>query len=59
VVPSGERTQSEGETFNLLLAIHFPNSIVMERRVVRATACRAKILEWRVAVTIVTYQRVE
>ena len=58
VAPSGGHTQSEGETLDLLLVTHFPNSVVMERGVVPATACRAKRLDWQVAVRIVTYQRV-
>ena len=28
--PTGDRTQSEGETLDLLLATHFPNSTVVE-----------------------------
>ena len=30
VAPAGGRTQSKGETLDLLLAIHFPNSVVIE-----------------------------
>jgi hypothetical protein len=55
--PSGERTQSEGETLDLLLATHFPNS-VMERGAAPATACCVKCLGWQVAARIVTYRRV-
>jgi len=40
VTPSGRRMQSEGETLNLLLHMHFPNSVAMEKGV--ATAGRAK-----------------
>jgi len=45
VAPSGERTQFERETLDLLLATHFPNSIVMERGAVPAAACRTKSLD--------------
>jgi len=58
VAPSGECTQSEGETLDLLLATHFPNSIVMERGAVPAAACHTKSLDWQVAARIVNYQRV-
>ena len=30
VAPIGERTQSKGQTFDLLLATHFPNSVCVE-----------------------------
>jgi hypothetical protein len=56
VAPSGGHTLSEGETLDLLLATHFPNSVIMERGAVPAAACRAKCLDWRVR--IVTYWRV-
>ena len=58
VAPSGWCTQSEGETLDLLLATHFPNSIVLESEAVPAAACRTKSLDWRVAARIVTYLRV-
>ena len=41
VAPTGERTQSEEETLDLLLATHFPDSTVAEGGVVPAAACRA------------------
>jgi len=31
VTPSEGRTHSEGETLDLLLATHFPNSVVIEK----------------------------
>jgi hypothetical protein len=40
----GGRTQSQRETLDLLHATHFPNSIVMERGAVPASACRTKCL---------------
>jgi len=58
LAPSGQHTQSERETLHLLLATHFPNSIVMERGAVPAAACHTKSLDWWVAARIVTYQRV-
>ena len=59
VAPSGGRTQSEGETLDLLPATHFPNSVVMERGAVPAAACHAKCLDWQGAARIVTYWRVK
>jgi hypothetical protein len=58
VAPSGEHTQSERETLDLLLAAHFPNSVVMETEAAPAAACRARCLDWWVAARIVTYRRV-
>jgi hypothetical protein len=58
VAPSGGHTQSEGETLDLLLATHFPNSVVMERGAVPVAACHAKRLEWQVGVRNVTYRKV-
>ena len=58
VAPSGERKQSEGETLDLLLATHFPNSSAVERGATLAAARRTKRLDWRVTAKIVTYQRV-
>jgi len=36
VAPSGERAQSEGETLDLLLVTHFPNSVAVEREALSA-----------------------
>jgi hypothetical protein len=55
VAPSGGHTQSKGETLDILLATHFPNSVVMERGVVPVAACHAKHLDWQVAARIVAY----
>jgi len=41
VVPTGERTKSEGETLDLLLPTHFHDSAAVEGLVVPAAACRA------------------
>jgi hypothetical protein len=38
--------QYEGETLDHLLAIHFPNSLDIEREALPATARRAKRLDW-------------
>ena len=59
VAPSGLRTQSEGETLDLLHATHFPGSICDEGGVLPASACRTNCMDWQVAVRIVTYRRVE
>jgi hypothetical protein len=59
VAPSGLRTQSEGETLDLLLAAHFPGSICAERGVLPAPTCRTNRLNWQVAARIVTYRKVE
>jgi hypothetical protein len=58
VAPSGRRTQSEGETLDLLLHMHFPNSDVMQKGVAPPTAGCAKRLDWQVATEVVTYGRV-
>ena len=50
--------QSEGETLDLVLATHFLNSVAIEREVVPAAARRPKLLDWQVAVRVVTYGRV-
>jgi len=57
VAPSRGCTQSKGETLDLLLATHFPNSVVIERKRAPA-ACRAKRLDWHVAARVVTCGRV-
>ena len=59
VAPTGDRTQSEGETLDLLLATHFPDSDVVEGAVVPAAASRATRVDWQVAGRIITYRRVE
>jgi hypothetical protein len=57
VTPTGEHTQSEGETLDLLLRTHFTCSGAAG---VEATAnyCRASQRDWRVAARVVTYRRV-
>jgi hypothetical protein len=58
VAPSGEHTQSKGETLDLLLATHFPKSVCLERRATSAAVWHTKCLVWRVALSIFTYRRV-
>jgi hypothetical protein len=57
VTPTGQSTQSEGETLDLLLRTHFPGSGAAG---VEATAnyCRATRWDWREAARVVTYRRV-
>jgi hypothetical protein len=59
VPPTGERTQSEGETLDLLLATHFPNSDAVEGGRVPAAARRSTRVDWRVVARIFPYRRVE
>ena len=58
VAPNGKRTQSEGETLDLLLTAHFPGLNVTEKETVPASACQVNRLDWQVAAKVVTYQRV-
>ena len=55
VAPTGQRTQSEGETLDLSLATHFPDSDAVEGGVVPAAACRATRVDWQVAARIIIY----
>jgi len=59
VAPTGERTQSEGETLDLLLATHFPDSDAVEGGEVPAAARRTTGVDWLVAARIITCHRVE
>jgi len=59
MAPTGERTQSKGETLDLLLATHFPDSDVVEGGGIPATARHATRVDWRVAARIITYRRVK
>jgi hypothetical protein len=49
------RTQSEEKTLDYLLAIHFSNSLDIEREALPAAARRAKRLDWWVAARVITY----
>jgi hypothetical protein len=59
VAPSGGKTQSEGETLELLLTTHFPDSGVTQESAVPAAALLARCPDWRLATRVVTYRRVE
>ena len=59
MAPTGERTQSEAEILDLLLATHFPYSVMVERGVTPAAACRTTHADRRVAAKIITHCRVE
>jgi hypothetical protein len=58
VAPSGQHTESEGETLDLLLVTRFPNSVAIEREALTATARSAERLDWQEAAKIFTYGRV-
>ena len=59
MAPSGRRTQSKGETSELLLMTHFPNSGVTKELADPAAALLAKCSDWRLNVRVVTYKKVE
>jgi hypothetical protein len=59
VAHSRRRTQSEGETLELLQTIYFPNWGVTEEMAVPAAALRARRCDWRVGARVVSYTRVE
>ena len=59
VAPSGGHTQFEGETLELLLTTHFPNSVITQESAAPAAALPPRRPDWRLAVRIVTYRRVE
>jgi hypothetical protein len=51
--------QSEGETLELLLTTHFPNSGVTQELAAPAAALLVRRPDWRMATRLVTYRRVE
>jgi hypothetical protein len=59
VSSSGGRTWSEGETLELLLTTHFPNSGVTQEIAAPAAALLARRTNWRLVTWVVTYRRVE
>ena len=59
VAPTRQHTQSEGETLDLLLATHFPNSAGMKGGMLPTAIGRTKRSDWRVAAKIVTYRKVK
>jgi len=58
VAPSGEHMQSEGETLDLLLVAHFPNSVAIEGEALPTAACCTKCFARQVTAKIVAYGRV-
>jgi len=56
---SGRRTQSDGETLELLLTTHFPNSGVTQELAPPAATILARRSDWKLAVRVVTYRGVE
>ena len=59
MAPSGRHTQSDGETLELSLTTHFPNSGVTQESAVPAATLMVRRPYWRLAIRIVTYRRVE
>jgi hypothetical protein len=55
VAPSGQRTQSEGETLDLLIHTHFPSSGAVEEETSSNFASRTTRLDWQVAMKVITY----
>ena len=55
----GRRTQSEGETLERLLTTHFPNSGVTQELAAPVAALLARCPNWRLAMRVVTFRRVE
>jgi len=51
--------QSEGNTLELLLATHFPNSAVTEDMAATVAAHRTQQCDWWMALEVVIYGRVE
>jgi hypothetical protein len=58
VAPIGERTQSERDILDLLLATHFPDSVRLTGEATSAVICRTKREDWGVAARIITFSRV-
>jgi hypothetical protein len=59
VAPSGRRTHSEGETLELLLTTHLPDSGVTQESATPTASLPARCPDWRLATRMVTYRRVE
>ena len=55
----GSKTQSKGETLELLLTTHFPNLGVMQESAASAAAFLGRPPDWRLAVKVITYRRVQ
>jgi hypothetical protein len=59
VAPSVRHTQSKGETLALLLTTHFSSSGVAWESAAPVAALLARRPDWRLAMRVVTYRRVE
>ena len=59
VAPSARRMQSKGETLEILLTTHFPNSGVTQDLAAPAASFLARRPDWRMATKVITYRRVE
>ena len=59
VAPSSRHTQTKGETLQLLPTTHFPNSVITQESAVPAAALLARRPDWRLAVRMINYRRVE
>jgi hypothetical protein len=59
VAPSGRRPQSDGETLELLLITHFPNSEATQELAAPAAALLGRRSDWWLAARLVIYRRVE
>ena len=59
MAPLGRRTQPGGETLELLLTMHFPNSGVTQGLAAPAAALLARCPNWRLAMKVVAYRRLE
>jgi len=56
---TGRQTQSEKETLELLHTTHFPNSGVTQEVAAPAAALLTRHPDWRLAMRVVTFRRVE
>ena len=59
MAPAVGHTRSEGETLELLLTTHFPNSGITQEVAAPAGALLARRSDWRLSTTVVTYRSVE
>jgi hypothetical protein len=59
VAPSGGCTQSKGETLELLLTTHCPDSGVTKKVAAPAAILLARRTNWRLVMRVVTYRRVQ
>ena len=59
MAPSGRCTQSQGETLELLINTHLPNTEITQELAAPAAALLARRSGWRLTARVVTYRRVE